>query len=107
MWHKVAHILSMATATVQRKSGRLVARLTSEDKALLQQAAGLEGCSVGRFVVAHSRAAAERLLRERQTIQLNVEESRRFIRALQAPPRAATRRFKDALAFYRDSVIER
>jgi uncharacterized protein (DUF1778 family) len=97
----------MASATGQRKSGRLVARLTSEDKALLQQAAGLEGCSLGRFVVAHSRAAAEKLVRQRQTIRLNAEESRRFVRALLAPPRPPTRRFKAALALYRGSVTER
>ncbi len=97
----------MASATAQRKSGRLVARLTPEDKALLEQAAGLEGCSVGRFVVSHSRAAAEKVVRERQSIRLNAEESRRFVRALLAPPSPPTRRFKTALALYRESVIER
>jgi uncharacterized protein (DUF1778 family) len=97
----------MASVIAKRKSGRLVARLTPEEKALLERAAGLEGCSVGRFVVSHSRAAAEKVIRERVTIRLNAEESRRFVQALLAPPRSPTRRFKSALALYRKSVIER
>jgi uncharacterized protein (DUF1778 family) len=97
----------MASATAERKSGRLVARVTPEDKALLKRAALLEGRSLGRFVVSHSRAAAEKVLRDGATIRLNAQESRRFVQALLAPPRPATRRFKEALALYRKTVIER
>jgi uncharacterized protein (DUF1778 family) len=96
----------MASAPVQRKSDRLVARLTPEDKTLLERAAVLEGCSVGRFVVSHSRAAAEKMVQERETIRLNAEESRHFVQALLAPPRPPTRRFKEALALYRETVTE-
>ncbi len=97
----------MPSATAERKSGRLVARVTPEDKALLQRAALLQGCSLGRFVVDHSRAAAAKVVRDRETIRLSAEESRRFVQALLGPPRPPTRRFKEALAVYRDSVIER
>ena len=97
----------MSSAIAQRKSGRLVARVTPQDKALLERAALLEGCSVGRFVVSHCRAAAEKVVCERETIRLSAEESRRFVQALLAPPRPPTRRFKEALALYRESVIER
>ena len=107
LWHTLAHISGIVSATTKRKSGCLVARLAPEDKALLERAAGLEGCSVGRFVVSHSRAAAEKVVREREIIRLNLEESRRFIQALLAPPRPPTRRFKTALALYRKTVIER
>lgn len=106
LWHTVAHITHVTTAAAQRKSGRLVARLTPQDKVLLEQAAALEGCSVGSFVVSHSRAAAEKALREQETIRLSGEESRRFVQALLAPPRAPTRRFKAALALYRQTVSE-
>jgi len=37
----------MQVATRERKSDRLVARVTPEDKALFERAAVLEGCSVG------------------------------------------------------------
>lgn len=81
--------------------------MTPKDKALFERAAVLEGCSMGRFVVVHVRAAAEKVVQEHETIRLNVEESRRFVEALLAPPRPPTRRMKDALALYRESVIER
>ena len=84
-----------------------MARVTPEDKALLERAALLEGCSLGRFVVAHSRAAAEKVVRERQTIRLNAQESRRFVQALLSPPRPPTPGFREALALYRETVIER
>ena len=97
----------MPVATRERKSDRLVARVTPEDKALFERAAVLEGCSVGAFVVLKVRAAAEKIVQGRETIRLNHEESRRFIKALLSPPHPPTKRFKAALKTYRDTVIER
>jgi uncharacterized protein (DUF1778 family) len=97
----------MPVALRERKSNRLVARVTPEDKALFERAAVLEGCSVGAFVVLKVRAAAEKIVQGRETIRLNQEESRRFIKALLAPPHPPTKRFKAALKTYRKSVIER
>lgn len=96
------------TATLKnRRTDRLVARLTPADKALLEQAANLEGTSVASFVVSHTRAAAEKLIFEHQVIRLDMKESRRFVEALLAPPRPATKRMKQALADYRKTVTER
>jgi len=72
----------------------------------MERAALLEGCSLERFVVAHSRAAAQKVVRDRKSIRLDARESRRFVQALLAPPRPPTRRFKQALALYRETVIE-
>jgi len=109
--YNLAHTGSMTNVATQRKpgrkSGRLVARLTPEDKALLEQAAVLENCSLGSFVVLHCRAAAEKVLRDRERIRLDAEESRRFVQALLGRPRPATRRFKEALLLYREMVIEK
>lgn len=105
LWHIAAHISWMAIASKHRKSDRLVARVTPKDKALLERAAVLEGCSVGMFVVLHARAAAEKVVHEHETIRLNVEESRRFVQALLAPPRPPTKAFQRALKLYRESVI--
>jgi uncharacterized protein (DUF1778 family) len=96
----------MPVAFQKRKSNRLVARVTPEDKALFERAAVLEGCSVGAFVIQKVRAAAEKVVQGRETIRLNQEESRRFIKALLAPPRPPTKRFKEALKTYRNSVTE-
>ena len=97
----------MLVATRGNKSDRIVARVTAQDKALLESAAVLEGCSVGAFVISNVRAAAEKVVQGHEMIRLNREESRRFIKALLAPPRPPTKRFKVALQMYRKTVIER
>ena len=107
MWHDAAHIPRMPAAAKSRKSDRLVARLTPEDKALLERAAGMEGRSVAAFVVSHVRAAAEKVVRENEVIRLTAGESRRFVAALLAPPRPATKRMQKALALHRETVTER
>jgi len=97
----------MPVAIRERKSNRLVARVTPEDKALFERAAVLEGCSVGAFIVANVRSAAEKIVHQHETIRLNREESFRFVKALLAPPQRPTARFKTALRSYRKAVIER
>jgi len=95
-----------ATAT-PRRSNRLVARVTSEDKALLERAAGIEGCSVAVFVLSHVREAAEEVVRRHQTVKLNQSESRHFVKALLAPPKGATKRMAEAVALHRKTIKER
>ena len=97
----------MVAIAKSRKSDRLVARLTPADKALLERAAVLEGCSVAAFVVSHVRAAAEKVVEENEVIRLTAKESRRFVEALLAPPRPPTKRMQKALALYRETVSER
>ena len=57
------------------------------------------------FVVNQARVAATRLVEEHSLIRLSVEESRRLMAALLAPPRPATASMKRALKQYRKSVI--
>jgi len=102
-----AHIVLVSSVTIERKAQRLVARVSRTHKKLFEQAAAIEGRSVATFVVAHAVKAAEELLREQKVIQLNAEQSRRFVRVLLAPPRPPTRRLKQALSFYRKTVTER
>jgi uncharacterized protein (DUF1778 family) len=97
----------MAVATKTRKTDRLVARLTPEDKALLERAAGLEGRSVAAFVVSHVRCAAKKVVKAHDVTSLTATESRRFVEALLAPPRPPTKQMKSALALYRATVTER
>lgn len=96
----------MVTTAAHRKSDRLVARVTPEDKVLLERAAVLKGCSVGTFVVLHVRAAAEKVVEEHETIRLNVKQSQHFVEALLAPPRRPTKRMREALALYHKTVSE-
>lgn len=102
------HILLVATTMTQprpQKRERLVARVTSEDKAVIAHAAAVAGQSVGSFMVAESRKAALQTIETRERIVLNAEQSRRFVEALLAPPRPPTERMKRALKLYRETVI--
>lgn len=100
MWHTLAH------KRHARRSNRLVARVTSDDKALLERAAGLEGCSVAVFVISHVRAAAEEIVRRHDTVKLSQTESRRYMEALLAPVKAPTKRMRAALELHRKTVTE-
>lgn len=93
--------------TKPKRSNRLVARITPDDKALLERAATLEGSSLASFVVSHIRTAAAEIIRQHETIQLNQAESERFLKALTAPPAKPTARMARALELYRQTVTER
>lgn len=87
------------------KRERLVARVSAEDKALISQAAAISGQSVGSFMLGEARKAAVQTLETRQRIALNMEQSKRFVQALLAPPRPPTKRMERALKNYRGTVI--
>jgi uncharacterized protein (DUF1778 family) len=80
------------------KSGRLVARVSSADKAVIMKAASLAGQSVGSFVV------AQETLETHDRVVLNAEQSRRFVEALLAKPAAPTARMCEAMKLSRAKV---
>ncbi len=96
----------ISTNDSQKRSDRLVARITPGDKSLLMRAAALEGSTLASFVVSHVRDAAEEVVRKHERITLNEEESKRFIEALLNPPAKPTPRFTKALRLYRETVTE-
>lgn len=83
---------------------RLEARISPETKALLQNAADLQGRTLTDFVVSTVRAEAMRVIQEHQTLTLSLEESEAFVEALlNSPPpndalKAASRQYKNAIA---------
>ncbi len=102
------YILDMAVTSERlqtRKRERLVARVSAEDKAIISQAAAIAGQSVGSFILSEARKAAMLTLETRQRIVLNLEQSRRLVDALLAPPKPPTERMKRALKLYRKTVI--
>jgi uncharacterized protein (DUF1778 family) len=108
LWHEMAHISTVPVAkTKSIRSNRLVARISPDDKALLERAAILEGSSLASFVVSHVRTAAAEVIRQHETIQLNQAESERFLKALTAPPAKPTARMARALELYKQTVTER
>ncbi len=96
----------METVIKERKKQRFVARVTAADKQLFKQAAAIEGRSVAKFIIAHIREVARQVVRQNNQIQLDADQSRRFVEALLAPPRKPTSALKSAVVRYRRQVTE-
>jgi uncharacterized protein (DUF1778 family) len=67
------------------KSERLEARLSREQKELLQWAADLEGRSLTDFVVSHAQNAALQTISEHTVIKLSRADSIAFVESWQSP----------------------
>ncbi len=93
------------TTDIPEKSrvARLEARVTTDQKALLQHAATLSGRTLSEFVVASAEEAAARLIQERETIRLTRKEQVAFVTAL-LDPAPARARLRKAAAKYRQQV---
>jgi uncharacterized protein (DUF1778 family) len=89
------------TVGPSQKQERLEARVTHDQKELLQQAAALEGTSLTDFIVRSAQRAAEQVIRDHSILVLTHRESQLFVEALlvaQAPNaalRSAAEHYKD------------
>ena len=92
----------MATATVSRNE-RLDARVTREEKQLIETAASLHGTSASDFVRMATKEAALNIIREHEVLTLNEQAKRVFVEALLNPPTpnqkaiAAARRYREEI----------
>ncbi|MDE2361116.1 MAG: DUF1778 domain-containing protein [Hyphomicrobiales bacterium] len=84
----------------RRRGERLEARVTAEQKALIEHAAALEGRSITDFVLASVQDAAKRAIAEHEVIQLSVRDSKAFVEAL-LNPREPGDRMRERVAAYR------
>lgn len=64
---------------------RLDFRLDTTDKERISCAADLRGVPVSAFVREAARRAADQIIATEQAVQLSREESRRFLKAIDAP----------------------
>jgi uncharacterized protein (DUF1778 family) len=87
------------------KRERLEARVSAEQKAVLQRAADLEGRSLSDFLIESAQRRAEEVIREHEVIRLSVRDSLLFAEALLNPP-APSERLRAAFARYREEVVE-
>ena len=77
----------IARHSVDRARGeRLEARITIEQKALIQRAADLEGRSLTDYVVSTVQDAARRTVEAHDVMVLSAAQSRAFVDALLDPP---------------------
>lgn len=76
-----------ARKLVDRTRGeRLEARITREQKALIQRAAELEGRSMTDYVISSVQDAAKRTVEAHDVTVLSAAQSRAFVDALLDPP---------------------
>jgi len=86
-----------------RKLERLEARVTREQKRIIERAAELRGTSVTEFVVLSAQQAAAKTIKDFETLRLRGEARKVFVNALLNPPapnaaaKAAARRYKQRL----------
>jgi uncharacterized protein (DUF1778 family) len=91
----------MSTSTML-KPERLEARVTREQKELIEHAAELEGRSITDFVVASAQSAARQVIQDHESLKLTARDREVFVQALLNPPqptdklRQAARRYKEA-----------
>ena len=85
------------------RSARLEARISAEQKTVLQQAAALSGRTLSEFVVASAQEAARRVIQEHENIRLSRAEQIAFVTTLLKPP-APNKRLRQAAAAYRKQM---
>ena len=85
------------------RGARLEARISVEQKTVLQQAAALSGRTLSEFVVASAQEAASRVIQEHETIRLSRAEQIAFVTAL-LKPAAPNKRLRQAAATYRKQI---
>jgi uncharacterized protein (DUF1778 family) len=82
------------------KSQRLMARISSDQKRLLQRAADIRGQTLTEFVVSAAQEAATRAIVDQEVIELSLRDSQAFAEGMLNPPpinpslRAAAQRYK-------------
>jgi len=96
----MAHAQRQETAPpARRRAERLEARVTAEQKALIEHAAALEGRSITDFVLTSVQDAAKRAIAEHEVIQLSVRDSQAFVDALLNPREPGAKMRKRVAAY--------
>ncbi len=92
--------MEVDTATVQTnrlaKNARLEARVTIEQKQLLERAASLRGQNLTEFMVSVLAEAATKTILDSETISLTDRDRQAFAAALLNPPAPSKRSIADA-----------
>ena len=96
------------TATLKNASGRarserLEARITSEQKGLIEHAAALQGRTVTDFVLLSVQDAARRVIEDHQRLNLSLRDSQTFVDAL-LNPKPVNDRLRETVRRYRDTT---
>src|SRR5436305_7994518 len=96
----MTQVLKGRSSSRSRKQERLEARVTPDQKRLIERAAELRGTSVTAFVVDSAQEAATRTISEFEMLKLQDEARELFVNVVLNPPepneaaRDAARRYK-------------
>jgi uncharacterized protein (DUF1778 family) len=85
------------------RAERLEARITAEQKSLIERAAALQGRSLTDFVLTSVQDAARRAIEEHDRLALSVRDSEAFVEAL-LKPKPVNDRLRDTVRRYRERV---
>ena len=88
------------------KNARLEARITPEQKDLIERAAAYQGRTVSDFVVGVVQDAARAVIDEHEVLRLSGSQSRAFVEMLLDPPEP-NEALEQAAKRYREDVISR
>jgi uncharacterized protein (DUF1778 family) len=85
------------------RAERLEARVTAEQKSLIERAAALQGRTLTDFVLTSVQEAARRAIEEHQQLALSVRDSEAFVGAL-LNPKPVNDRLRDTVRRYRGAT---
>ena len=85
------------------RAERLEARVTAEQKSLIERAAALQGRTLTDFVLSSVQDAARRAIEEHQQLELTVRDSEAFVDAL-LNPKPVNDRLRETVRRYRDAT---
>ncbi len=104
-WPYIASGREMMTKAISRRprAARLEARVSSEQKTLIERAAALQGRTVTDFVLTSVQDAARRAIEQHQQLDLSARDSRAFVEAL-LNPKPVNDRLRDTVRRYRGAT---
>jgi uncharacterized protein (DUF1778 family) len=91
----------LKSAAARARPERLEARLSSEQKALIEHAAALQGLSVTDFVLTSVQDAARLTIENHQRLDLSLRDGKVFVEAL-LNPQPVDDRLRETIRRYRE-----
>jgi len=85
------------------RAERLEARVTADQKSLIEHAAALQGRTVTDFVLTSVQEAARRAIEEHQRLDLTMRDSQAFVDAL-VNPQPVNDRLRETVRRYRQAT---
>ena len=90
-------------AIIEDEKVRITARISSQMRDTLEQAAHLQGATLNQFVLHCAYQEAQRILERETVIRLSQRDAQKVFSMLERPPKA-NKQLKEAVKAYHDLV---